>query len=146
MNSEVIVEEGIVVSVDKGIANIAVVQSESCNECSAKIICKPKHANENIVSAIDSIGVKPGNRVRFEVKGGALLSASFTLYGIPLIIMIVGILLGMSIFSSFKGKELFAFLFGVSLTVVYFFLNFFKSKTINKESMPVILSIIKDHQ
>lgn len=141
MNSEVIVEEGIVVSVDGGYANIAVTHSESCDECSAKIICKPKAADENIVRVIDSFGVKPGDKIHFEVKGSELLSASFSLYGIPLILLVLGIFLGHSIFSQFKAKELLAFLFGSGLSVIYFFLTFWKSREKNRQIIPRIISV-----
>lgn len=141
MISEVIIEEGIVITVEKGFANVAVVQGESCDECSAKIICRPKSADENIVKVIDSFGVKPGDKIHFEVKGGELLSASFSLYGVPLILMVVGILLGLSIFSQYNAKELYAFIFAVSLIVIYFFLTFWKSEKANKQIMPKIISV-----
>lgn len=144
MNSEIIVEEGIVISVEKGFANVAVVQGESCNECSAKIICKPKSADEKIIKVIDSFGVKSGDKIHFEVKGGELLSASFSLYGVPLILLFVGILSGLSIFSQFKAKELFAFLFAAGLIMIYFFLTFWKSEKANKQIMPRIISVNND--
>lgn len=141
MNYEVIVEEGIVVSVEYGYANVAVTQSQSCDECSAKIICKPKSADENIVRVIDSFGVKPGDKIHFEVKGSELLSVSFSLYGIPLILLVVGISLGLSIFSQFKAKEFFAFLFGSGLIAIYFILTFWNSGKKNKQKMPKIISV-----
>jgi len=141
MNSELIVEKGIVISSENGFAKVAVVQSESCNECSAKIICKPSNAEENIIRVIDSFGVKPGDIIHFEVKGGELLSASFSLYGIPLILFIVGLLLGLSLFSQFKAKELIAFIFGVCLVFIYYFLAFMKTSKEKKQVMPRIISV-----
>lgn len=142
MNSEVIVEEGIVISAENGFADIAVVQSESCNDCSAKIICKPKSGDENIVRVIDSFGVKPGDKIHFEVKGAELLNASFSLYGIPLILLVVGIFLGLSLFSQYKAKEFFAFLFGAGLIAIYFLITFWKAGKTNKQLMPKIISVI----
>lgn len=140
MSSEVIVEEGIVVSVENQFANVVVVQSESCNECSAKILCKPKSPNENIVKVINSLGALPGDKVRFEVKGSALLSASFMLYGIPILIFVIGIFLGLSVFSDYTIKELYAVLFGIGLIIIYFFLSIGKFKNQNKEVLPRIIS------
>ncbi|RJP71820.1 MAG: hypothetical protein C4539_04440 [Ignavibacteriales bacterium] len=140
MNREVIVEEGIVVSVENEFANVAVTQSETCNECSAKIICKPKTADENIIKVFNGLEAKPGDKVRFEIKGSTLLSASFMLYGLPLIIFLAGIFLGLSIFSIYNSKELYAFLFSVGLVGIYFFLSFGKTSKTNKEILPKILS------
>ncbi len=141
MNSEVLVEEGIVISAGNGLANVAVIQSQNCNECSAKIICKPNTGNENIITVEDPYGVKVGDQVRFEIKGSALLSASFTLYGIPLILLLVGIFLGLSIFSSYKAKEVYSFFFGIGLMALYFLLTLRNSSKSNKDILPKIVSV-----
>ena len=143
MNSEVIIEEGIVVSIENGFANVSVSQSDSCDECSAKIICRPKQSDERIVKVIDLFGVKPGDKVHFEVKGKDLLNASFSLYGVPLILFVVGILLGMSLFSQFRAKELFSFLFAAALVALYFFLSMLNVKKEKKEVIPKIISVCK---
>ncbi len=140
MNDEVIVEEGIVVSVENEFANVAVIQSDACNECSAKIICKPRTATENIIKVLNPLGAKPGNKVRFEVKGVTLINVSFMLYGIPLILLIVGIFLGLSLFEAYQSKELYSFLFGVGLVVIYYLLSFGKLRDKNKEVLPTIIS------
>ena len=140
MAGEILVEEGIVVSVAEGTAHVAVTQSESCEDCSAKIICKPKSENEKIIKVEDPLGVKPGDKVRIEVEGGALLSASFFLYGVPLILFLVGIFSGMSIFSNYAAKELYSFLFGIGLITVYYIINFLK-KTSSKPKLPKIVSV-----
>lgn len=140
MASEILVEEGIVVSIGTGTANVAITKSENCEECSAKIICKPKSENENIIKVEDSLGVKPGDKVRIEVDGSALLSASFFLYGVPLILLFVGIFSGMSIFLSYTAKELYSFLLGIGLVTIYYTLNFF-NKTTAKTKLPRIVSI-----
>ncbi len=146
MNSEIIIEEGLVVSVEGNIANIAVNRNEGCDECHAKIVCKPASGKENIINAIDTLGVKPGMKVRFEIKGGALLGASFNLYLIPLILLMVGIFLGMSLFSVYKGKELYSFIFGIVLIIIYFLLQYGKNRK-NREyyNLPKIISIIKEN-
>jgi sigma-E factor negative regulatory protein RseC len=141
MNSELIVEEGIVISVENEFANVAVIQSESCNDCSAKIFCKPKSSNENIIKVDNSFGAKAGDEVRFQVEGIKLLNASFLLYGIPLIILLIGIFLGLSVFSNYANKELYAFLFGLGLCAIYFLLSFGKYHNTNKVILPKIISI-----
>lgn len=143
MNSENISEEGIVVSVEGSIASIAVTRNEGCDECHAKIICKPSSGKENMIKAVDNIGVKPGMTVRFEIKGGALLGASFNLYLVPLILVLAGIILGLSLFSGYAAKELYSFLFGAGLAIIYYVLLYAKSKkNPETENLPKIISVI----
>jgi DNA-directed RNA polymerase subunit RPC12/RpoP len=40
MSSELLVEEGKVISAGKGFAEISLTKSNLCQECSAKILCK----------------------------------------------------------------------------------------------------------
>lgn len=144
MNSEIITEEGIVVSIENGIANIVVVKNEGCADCHAKIICKPASGKENIIQAIDTIGVKPGMRVCFEIKGGALLRASFILYGIPLVLLLIGVFMGMSLFDGYTGKELFAFLFGLGLVILFFILNYFRAKVNRSNKDLPVITLVKE--
>lgn len=141
MIDEVIAEEGIVVSVQSGFADVSVIQNEKCDECSAKIICKPTKDDQNILHVEDPIGVKIGDNVRIEIKGGSLLKASFNLYGIPLILLLVGIILGTSIFSGYKLSELYSVIFGLGLIAIYFLLTFARSKTLHKQVLPKIVFV-----
>lgn len=141
MNNEVLVEEGIVLSVDNGIAEISVIQNENCGECSAKIICKPNKDDRNILRVEDPLGVKPGDTVKIEIQGSSLLKVSFQLYGIPLILLLVGILFGTSIFSGYKFSELYSVLFGLGLIVIYFLFTFSRSRSQRNQILPKIVFV-----
>ena len=140
MTAEIIIEEGVVVSIGKGTADVAVRHTESCGECSAKIICKPKSGDENIIKVEDPFGVKPGDIVRIEINGYVLLKASFLLYGVPLILLLTGIFSGMSLFSNYSAKELYSFLWGIGLVALYYFLGSF-NKAIEKRKHAKIVAI-----
>ena len=56
MYAEELIEEGIVTEVQNGIAVISVIQSDSCEECSAKIFCHTENDARN-VTAKDPYGV-----------------------------------------------------------------------------------------
>lgn len=121
MQSESIIEKGIVLSAGDGHAEIALIQTGSCEECSAKIFCKPsENKDSKIIEVEDSFGVKAGDEVDIQIKGSDVLKASFMLYGMPLILILFGIILGMSIFNGTSSPELFSFLFSIGITALYF--------------------------
>jgi len=139
MYTEELVEEGIVTEVKDGLATISVMESTSCDDCSAKIFC---HTENNIksVTAKDFYGVKPGDTVRISIKGRNLVTASVILYGVPLLLIVAGIVIGFyfsannsEIISSVLG---FIFL-GVYLVTLYFALN---SNRMKNKFLPTIIS------
>jgi len=138
MFSEIIVEEGMVVSVGQGTADVAVRQSESCGECSAKIICKPKSAEENIIKVEDPFGARAGDKVRIEINGNVLLRVSFYLYGIPLILLVAGIFSGMSLFSVYPAKELYSFVLGIGLVALYYLLSSFNRSSEKRKPAKIV--------
>lgn len=140
---EILFEEGIVISRENGIAEVEVFPAQSCEECSAKIFCKPDKDKKNIVHVENSIGADVGDSVRIEIKGKSILSASFLLYGIPLLILIVGMFLGMFLFSSYKQIELYSALFSIGLVAIYFFLTYNHLKKENDLILPKIIFVKK---
>lgn len=134
MYKEELTEEGIVRQSKDGIAEIIISDSNHCEECSAKIYCKPGNSNERSLIVKDPFGVHPGDRVGVSIKGSKILFASFMLYGIPLILLIGGLFLGMQIFTN--NKELFSTLLSIGLIsiyswVAYIFLTRNKKKSIS---------------
>ena len=67
MNSEELIEEGIVIKVDKGTAEIAIIEKGECSECSAKVYCSPTEGNKKKLKVSDPYGVKPGDRVKVKI-------------------------------------------------------------------------------
>lgn len=141
---EILFEEGIVVSKDNGIAEVQVFPAQSCEECSAKIICKPKD-DKNIVKADNSLGAEVGDNVRIEIKGKSILSASFALYGIPLILLLTGIFLGTIIFSGYKLQELYSVVSGIGLIIVYYVLFYANQSRSNNQTLPQIVFVKRNH-
>lgn len=132
MNSEEIVEEGIVLKAVNGEIDIEIISSGECEHCSAKLICKPKDDKSNVLHLKDSIQVKPGDKVKIAMKGSVLFKASLLLYGVPLMLLVAGIFLGMRIFKQDSFNELFSFIFSLSLIAIYFLLLFFVPSFKNK--------------
>lgn len=128
MYSEEFIENGIVEKVENGVAVIRLNETGNCEECSAKLICKPNNENSRIITAVDLQGVKPGYTVSISIPGKSLSIASIFIYGIPLILLMLGIIIGMLIFKN--SRELWSSLLGISLTAAYYL--FIKSFSITK--------------
>ena len=131
MHTEELTEEGIVKESKDGIAIIVISNSDQCEECSAKIYCKPGNSNERSLIVKDPFGTNPGDKVRVSIKGNKILSASFMLYGVPLILLIGGLFLGLQIFNN--NQELFSTLLSIGLISIYVLFAFISSKK-NKQT------------
>ena len=117
MYTEELTEEGIVKESKNGIATIVISNSDQCEGCSAKIYCKSGNSNERSLIVKDPFGVHPGDKVRVIINGSKILSASFLLYGVPFIILVAGIFIGLQVFAI--HKELFSTLFALGLISIY---------------------------
>lgn len=142
---EILFEEGIVVSRENGTAEVEVFPAQSCEECSAKIFCKPDKDKKNIVHVENSIGADVGDSVRIEIKGSSILKASFSIYGIPLFLLLTGIFLGTSIFSGYKFQELYSVIFGVGLIIIYFVLFYTNQKRRQNQTIPKIVFVKRNY-
>jgi len=120
MQNESIIENGVVISAEAGHAKIKLIKTGACEECSAKIFCKPSEKKDSkILEVNDPIGVQAGEEVQIEISGSDVLKASALLYGVPLILIVIGVMLGAVIFENTSLPELFSFLFGIGLTALY---------------------------
>lgn len=138
MNDEFL-EEGIVIESYNGVAEIALISSDNCEECSAKLFCKPKSESTKILKAADPFKTKPGDEVRISVAGSTVLKVSFLMYGVPLILFILGIVLGMEFYKTNSKPELFSFFTGCILMGIYFI--FFYFINVSKKAHPVLPKI-----
>lgn len=143
MRGEDMYEEGVVVAAEAGRATIAVAVGEACEECTAKVFCSAGEAKENTVVARDPFGVHAGDHVRFVVHGEDMFRAAFLLYGIPLLLILAGVLTGTYVFDpGLMANELWSFLLGIGLAVLYYILFFlFGSEASGERLMPDIVSV-----
>ncbi|MCF8306342.1 MAG: SoxR reducing system RseC family protein [Ignavibacteriales bacterium] len=143
--NENIIERGVVIKSSGGKAEIALLSKGNCEECTAKIFCRGVEDNQNIVQVIDSFGVKAGDNVKIEVDGTKILSATSILYGVPLLILIVSVLLGQIVFSDSGFQELYSFGSGIFLIALYFLLfKLIPSFQSFISFMPKIVSVSED--
>ncbi len=98
-----ITENGIVTDVNSSLAWVRTIRSGSCESCSSKDSCGTSHhgQKEMIVSVKNTLNVKKGDQVVIGLETKPLLVITFLLYVFPVILLIVGALLGNSIAPSF---------------------------------------------
>ncbi|MFZ7122035.1 MAG: SoxR reducing system RseC family protein, partial [Eubacteriaceae bacterium] len=123
-------EIGIVNSIRGNEAKVIIQRNAACGDCGACQVGKDKLTME--ATAINVIGAKEGDKVEVEMKFVNVLRASFIMYGIPLIMFIVGSIIGYyysSIVLEQPENPIFSFLFGIILTAItYFVIKYLDSK------------------
>ncbi len=91
--------------VDIGNNNRVVVEinrSSACDGCHARGACSMTFQSRlTRVEAIDIIGVKVGQRVALEISDKTFLAACAIVYGIPLLLLVAGAVLGHLVYSLF---------------------------------------------
>lgn len=148
MKGEDIYEEGVVLRSDEGTATVMVMDGESCHECGAKMFCSAADGRENTVTVRDPLGAHAGDTVRFVIRGEIMFKAAAMLYGIPLALILGGILAGMYLFDpGLMPRELWAFLLGLSAAGLYYLMFFFSgSGARSGNMMPSIVHVRAAHE
>ena len=139
MYKELLYEEGIVKQSKDGIAEIIISDSNHCEECSAKIYCKPGNEKLRTILAKDPFNSKSGDKVIVKINGSRILKASIQLYGITLLLILAGIVVGMNLFTS--NKEVYSTILGITLSGIYLIIISLTSKKTNYTSYPEIFSL-----
>ena len=90
-----VTEEGIVIKTDKYRAWVKTHKSSACEGCSSKGSCHSLGGGKEMeVEANNEIGAISGDRVQISFDSGKFIRVSFLLYIFPILMMIVGAVLG----------------------------------------------------
>lgn len=139
--TEELFEEGIVVKSVGGIAEIKLKDNGNCEECTAKIFCSPQNNNSRTLKVLDSFESQPGDEVKISINGSEVLKISILLYGVPLVLLLAGIAIGMSLFENTNSPEFYGFLTGLVVVSLYFGIFYVSaSKRKEKNLMPIIVT------
>ena len=98
----------------------------------------------NIIQIKDSTAVAPGDNVEIAVSGSSLLKASLLLYGVPLILMLAGIVIGSFVFSANSNFELLSCLVGLGLISGYIGMLLVNKKSLERLYQPKIIRVSKN--
>lgn len=133
-------EEGLVIEVSDNIAKIKAGRHSDCKNCGA---CPGD--NNIIITANNTVGAKPGQRVLFEMKEGNALTATFIVFILPLISAFIGAWLGMMlgeyIDSNINIFEIAGGIIAFGMSLIFIKL-YDKSANASKKSQPDIIRIL----
>ena len=88
-------EQGIVIKADNRAAWVKTVKTGDCAGCTARGACHSLgNSNEREVKAINEAGAKAGDRILLLFETSSLLKATFLLYVFPILLLIVGAVIG----------------------------------------------------
>lgn len=92
-------EVGLVKSTEGMVAKVLVERKNACEGCTSRM-CKPAdHLME--IEALNPLNAHAGQKVRVEILAYSYMRGSLIVYGIPVIALITGAVLGREIFSGF---------------------------------------------
>lgn len=98
-------ENAIVVSIDKDVANLEIIRNKPCGLCGQSRGCgisiwgRLFGHRPNIFKAQNTVNASVDQIVVVGVEESALLWSSFAVYGIPLVLLILGAIFGSTVFS-----------------------------------------------
>ena len=123
-------ESGQVIRTDGNRAVVLFKRSSACGKCKACGMLKDMSEME--IDVANSLDAEPGDKVVLESKGENILKFSLIAYGIPLVMLLIGIFLGYYIFNDLfdaVDRDLLAFLSGaVFLAIGYLAIRLFEPK------------------
>ena len=95
-------EEGVVAEIDGNIAKVAVMKKSACEQCAAAGVCHP--GDQEYLEASNPLGAVKGQKVKVVIAPQVYLKASIILYGIPMVALIAGAILGKNIAARYVGE------------------------------------------
>ena len=142
-------ENAIVISIDQDVASLEIIRNKPCGLCGQSRGCgisiwgRLFGHRSNILKAKNTVNAKVDQVVVVGVEENALLWSSFAVYGIPLALLILGAVLGNTVFSDAlhadRNTALGALL---GLFVGYLWLKgHSQGSTLNARYRPVILGL-----
>ena len=129
-----VTENGIVIEANASLAQIRGTRSGSCQSCSSKNTCgiSEKSDKEVIVTVKNTLNVQKGDYVVVGMKSSPFLIVAFLLYVFPIILMIIGALIGNKISLSMgQSSALLSVLTGALFFILSYVFIRRKSKTLS---------------
>ncbi|MFC1515328.1 SoxR reducing system RseC family protein [Thermodesulfobacteriota bacterium] len=140
-------EEGVVTKIESTTAWVTTTKTGACESCAAKSSCTALGGGKEMeVKAINNAGARIGQKVVINFETSPLLKATFLLYVIPILFLLIGAFIGDKMGPHFKIdasilSAITGFLFlGIAILVVIFTGNRLAKKD---EYQPKIIRIIK---
>ncbi len=140
-------EEGIVAEVEDGIAKVMILRKSACESCAAAGVCHPGSGDQSYMEATNPLGAKKGQKVKVVLAPQIYLKASIILYGVPMVALIAGAIIGKNlglIYGTEENSDLWAFFAGMALMAFSFVFIRQYNKKVEKTQQykPVIVEIM----
>ena len=133
-------EQGLVMDVEGRIARVKVGRHEECTGCGA---CpSSRHVT---VDAVNDLGAKPGQRVRFEMREEQVLLGAFVVFLLPLLSAGLGALFGWQMSLALGMEETVGTVAGAAVFFLMSLLGvklFDRRAAKNQQMKPVIIEIL----
>jgi sigma-E factor negative regulatory protein RseC len=131
-----ITENGIVSNANASTAWIKTIRASSCKSCSSRDNCETaQNKQEMIVTVKNTLAVEKGDHVVIGLEAKSLITLSFLLYVFPIILLIIGAVIGDSLAPVFDmSPSLAAMAIGFLLFAVSFLFIRRKSNQLSKKN------------
>ena len=141
-------QEGVVTKVDSSTAWVKCTKSAACESCKAKGFCDTMGGSDDDVEveAINAAKAKVDDRVTISFETSSLLKVSFLVYMVPVLLLILGVVIGDKIAPIFNyDRSIFSMLVGLLFLLAAFFFVKTKGKELSKKDAykPKIIRILK---
>jgi sigma-E factor negative regulatory protein RseC len=137
-------EVGTVIESRGGTARVLVKRNSACDHCPSRSCCASLEGDVKGVNVSNVIGAREGQKVKIGISPKAVLKASFILYMVPILALIIGAVLG-----NYLGPQ-HREIWTVSLGVGFFVGSYLVIKALSKlfenkaEYVPVVTEILAD--
>jgi len=137
---------GKVIRVSGDKASIEVERSSACAQCGLQEVEELVAGGKVVFEAFNMAKANVGDRVRVQVHSAAYMKASVFIYGVPVLLLIIGAILGVYLAGKLnKSPDTMSALFGIcGLIVGIIILFLFRKKGTKKEYIPVVVEVITE--
>ncbi len=131
-----ITENGVVSDANGLTAWIKTIRSGACEGCSSKKSCGTvNNQKEQIVQVNNTLDVEKGDHVVIGLQSGPILYLTFLLYVFPIILMIIGALIGNTLAPTFDiNPSILSMVLGFSFFGLAFYIIRKKNKSLEKRN------------
>ncbi len=127
-------EKGRIIEVEGSLARVEIERKSACGTCRA---CTLGMGNTMITEAENPLGAKIGQRVRLEISSWEVLKGAFLIYILPLLFLILGLVLGITITNRYglaESSQTVGLILGLAFLVLSFIPLWRHSKRIKDRS------------
>lgn len=133
---------GLVVKTEDGIAEMIVRRVSSCGGGGCKSCASSCDVKPDILKVVNTLDAKVGDYVELRANNGMLLKYTLLIYGLPMLFLVIGSIIGITLFKDYPKGELYGAVFGLFVMAISFLII----KIIDgrkKESLQNIVVMVK---